>query len=257
MQRTVSSNSMEKTTKPSSSSICCAQNSSDKDDKGVGLCLEDRIGGLPDVILVSILSLLTMKEAARSSLISKRWRYMWTYVTRMNFDASSIIDGILLGDKEVEAERPLYLSWVNQVLKSHNAPTIDEFRVQFDLDETCRFDIDNWINFAMEKRVRSLKLDLKELTEYDREVGENYKFSHTNHLHSLSIGFTNCNSLTNLVLSHVDVSGRVLEYILTTCPSLEQLSVQESESLVNLKVPDLSLKLKHLEITYMLQCEKY
>ncbi|XP_059658984.1 F-box/FBD/LRR-repeat protein At4g00160-like [Cornus florida] len=207
MQKTISSNPMEKSTL-----ICCVQNASEKDDKG-GLCLEDRINGLPDVILISILSLLTMKEAGRSSLLSKRWRYIWTYIAALNFDASHIIDAILLADdreKEVEAQRPLYLSWINQVVKSHKAPTIDEFRVHFDFDVTCRFDIDNWLDFFL--------------------------------------GFTNCISLTKLMLSNVDVTGQVLKYLLINCPFLEQLFVEEFESLVNLKVPDLAVKLKLLEI---------
>ncbi|XP_059657263.1 F-box/LRR-repeat protein At3g59200-like isoform X1 [Cornus florida] len=243
MQKTVSSNPMEKTT-----SICCAQNASEKDDKGGGLCLEDRISGLPDVILVSILSLLTMKEAGRSSLLSKRWRYVWTYITDLNFDASHIIYGLELEDKELEEGRPFYLSWVNQVLNSFNGPCIDQFRVQFDLDKTCRFDIDNWVNFAIEKRVKRLDLDLFQ----PGRTTEGYNFPDTdritNHLHSLSLGFTRCNSLTNLLLKDVNVTGQVLEDFLTNCPFLEQLSVANSECLVNLKVH--SLKLKRLEITY-------
>ncbi|XP_059666196.1 FBD-associated F-box protein At5g38590-like [Cornus florida] len=220
-----------------------------------GLCLEDQISGLPDEVLVSILSLLTMKEAARTSLLSKRWRYMWTHIKGLNFDALHIIYEVLLGDKELEVERPLYLSWINQVLKLYNGPTIDEFRVQFNLDESCEFDIDNWVNFAIEKRVKRLELDFFE----GRGRTEGYNFpctdSITNHLHSLSLGFTSCNSLTNLLLAHVNVTGQVLEYFLTNCPFLEQLSVRDSGSLVNLKVPDLSLKLKRLEILYCFNVE--
>ncbi|XP_059658989.1 F-box/LRR-repeat protein At3g03360-like [Cornus florida] len=193
-----------------------------------------------------------MKEAGRTSLLSKRWRYTWTYIAGLNFDSLHIMFGIELREKKIEVERPLYLSWVNQVLKSHNAPTIDEFRVQFDLDETCRFDIDNWVNFAMEKRVRRLELDLSEGVAGSREEEDNYNFPNpygiTNYLHSLSLGFTSCNFLTNLLLTDVNVNGQVLEYFLTNCPLLEQLFVKSSYSLVNLKVPDLSLKLKHLEI---------
>ncbi|XP_059656668.1 putative F-box protein At3g29830 isoform X1 [Cornus florida] len=259
MQKTVSSNPMEKTNRPTS--ICCAKNpscNSDKDDKGGGLCLEDHISGLPDVVLVSILSLLTMKEAGRTCLLSKRWRYIWTHISSLNFDASHIIDGILLGKKEVEVEKPLYLSWVNQVLKSHNASTIDEFRVQFDFDETYRFDIDNWVNFAMVKRVKRLELDLTQRTDYTREE-EDYNFPDpngiTNHLHSLSLSFSSCDRLTNLLLTHVNVTGQVLEYFLINCPFLEKLYVKQSDVLVNLKVPHLSLKLKHLEIIYCFNVE--
>ncbi|XP_059657276.1 F-box/LRR-repeat protein 13-like isoform X2 [Cornus florida] len=224
------------------------EKTSEKVDKG-GLCLEDHISGLPDVVIVSILSLLTMKEAGRTSLLSKRWRYMWTHITGLNFDALHVIYEVLLGNKELEVERPLYLSWVNQVLKLYNGPSIDQFRVQFDLDESCRFDIDNWVNFAIEKRVKRLELDFPVSWG---STGYNFPDTGriTNHLHSLSLGFTICNSLTNLLLAHVNVTGQVLEYFLTNCPFLEQLSVEASDCLVNLKVPNVSIKLKCLEIIY-------
>ncbi|XP_059657252.1 putative FBD-associated F-box protein At5g56390 [Cornus florida] len=199
-----------------------------------------------------------MKEAARTSLLSKRWSYMWTHIATLNFDATHILNELKVEDKELEVERHLYLSWVNIVLKSHNGPTIDEFRVQFDLDETCKFDIDNWVNFAVEKRVRRLELDLLDIWLISREE-EDYNFPDgnriTNHLHSLSLGFTGFNSLTNLFLKYVNVTGQVLEHFLTNCPFLEQLCVEKSDCLINLKVPDLSLKLQRLEITYCFNVE--
>ncbi|XP_059636096.1 F-box/FBD/LRR-repeat protein At1g16930-like [Cornus florida] len=42
---------------------------------------KDGITGLPDEILIAILSLLTLKEAACSSILSRRWRYLWRYTT--------------------------------------------------------------------------------------------------------------------------------------------------------------------------------
>ncbi|XP_059657224.1 uncharacterized protein LOC132303811 [Cornus florida] len=110
----------------------------------------------------------------------------------------------------------------------------------------------------MEKRVKRLELDLAELTDYSREE-EDYNFPDpdgiANHLHSLSLGFTSCNSLTNLLLTHVNVTGQDLEYFITNFPNLEQLYVKESDALVNLKVPDLALKLKRLEITFCFNVE--
>ncbi|GAB4849561.1 hypothetical protein Ancab_004355 [Ancistrocladus abbreviatus] len=39
--------------------------------------LADRISELPDEVLISILSRLTIQEAARTSALSRRWRYLW------------------------------------------------------------------------------------------------------------------------------------------------------------------------------------
>ncbi|XP_056689122.1 F-box/FBD/LRR-repeat protein At3g52680 isoform X2 [Spinacia oleracea] len=46
----------------------------------------DLISGLPDDILVYLLSFLEMKTAARTSLLSKRWSYIWTYLVHLDFD---------------------------------------------------------------------------------------------------------------------------------------------------------------------------
>ena len=50
---------------------------------------EDIISNLHDSILSHILSFLPTKEAARTSLLSKRWRYFWTYVTTLEFHDES------------------------------------------------------------------------------------------------------------------------------------------------------------------------
>uniref|UniRef100_A0A5B7CDI6 Putative ubiquitin-protein ligase n=1 Tax=Davidia involucrata TaxID=16924 RepID=A0A5B7CDI6_DAVIN len=205
--------------------------------------MEDQISELPDEILVTILSLLTMKEVARTSVLSHRWKNLWTFTTgSLDFDCSELVFELTVMESRefLEGVKPKFVGWVNQVLELHQGPTVDEFKVGFDLD-TASFkgDIDRWVNFAVEKKAKRFVLDL---TSYRRitPVGH-YAFPP----HPLNV--SHFNSLTSLTLKGVDVTGEVLESFLSSCPFLEELCVAESWCLANLKVSgSSSVKLKHL-----------
>ncbi|XP_061369960.1 F-box/FBD/LRR-repeat protein At3g14710-like [Gastrolobium bilobum] len=47
---------------------------------------EDIISNMPDFIIGHILSFLPTKEAVQTSVLSKRWIYMWTFITELRFD---------------------------------------------------------------------------------------------------------------------------------------------------------------------------
>ncbi|XP_056692908.1 F-box/LRR-repeat protein At3g26922 [Spinacia oleracea] len=50
---------------------------------------KDRLSSLPDSILTEILSLLPINSAAATSVLSHRWRHLWTGVTRLKFKFES------------------------------------------------------------------------------------------------------------------------------------------------------------------------
>ncbi|CAL9027988.1 unnamed protein product, partial [Prunus brigantina] len=124
----------------------------------------------------------------------------------------------------------------------------------------------------MEKRVQVLQLDL--LAEWFNYSPYDYAFpykllameqgSASKHRFSGfpslgSGGYYNNNigfkSLKVIRFRHVAVTGELVEFLLSNCPLLERVSLTIARDLVNLRVVDPSIALKHLEIKYCQQLE--
>ena len=131
---------------------------------------QDGLTELPDEILEFILSLMTLKEMQRTSVLSRRWRDLWTFVTHnLVFDHPNLLslrkkmtnlnfmvrtesgwvkilsygrtDSNWIDIKS--SEMSSFVSWVNQVLELHQGNTIDAFRVSFYMNASFTQEIDN------------------------------------------------------------------------------------------------------------------
>ncbi|KAJ9539836.1 hypothetical protein OSB04_026342 [Centaurea solstitialis] len=212
------------------------------DDELHDLGPDDLLSRLPDEILVSILSSLPLKVAAATSLLSRRWRYLWCQT-----------DHLVLEDKQrwnarqrafSEEESHNYMSWVDHIIRQHKSPTIKKFQICFGLGETANGAIDEWVKYAISKNVRCIKLSL--LSSRSRTSG-NYSFPNNP---VMEIKF-----LKTLVLNHVDVDDEGLKKILSNCPVLENLSIKRSYKLVKPEIHgnDLALKNLNMESCYGLE----
>ncbi|KAH7511286.1 hypothetical protein FEM48_ZijujUnG0027700 [Ziziphus jujuba var. spinosa] len=96
----------------------------EEDDK------EDELSKLPDEILVSIMCLLTTKEAARTSVLSRRWQKIWSTTPRLTFDIENRCDikkpVCMSPSKHRELTKEM-IPVVSKVVKLHESPTLDEF----------------------------------------------------------------------------------------------------------------------------------
>lgn len=80
----------------------------------------------------------------------------------LEFDGSETLFEIEWRGKSLEFDRTRFVSWVNQVLRSHQDPSVDELKVCFDMDkQSYKCNIDNWIVFAIQKTIRKLELDFR------------------------------------------------------------------------------------------------
>ncbi|XP_012851088.1 PREDICTED: F-box/FBD/LRR-repeat protein At5g53840-like [Erythranthe guttata] len=112
---------------------------------------EDRISQLSDGILVDIISLLPLKEAGRTSILSPRWKNLWKRTPSLDFESQN-------------AYRPnlkKLLNWVDSVIKSHKSPALKDFRICFPLDRSSDDSITRWLEFAFSKQVEMLELNFE------------------------------------------------------------------------------------------------
>uniref|UniRef100_A0A5B7A2E0 F-box domain-containing protein n=2 Tax=Davidia involucrata TaxID=16924 RepID=A0A5B7A2E0_DAVIN len=207
----------------------------------------DRISQLPDGVLASILSRLSMREAAATSVMSRRWKNLWTFITRLDFDASKTL--YELDRRLCEMQKSKYTHWVNQVLDLHQSPIISMFKICFPLNQSSKSDIDRWLEIVMGKKmkVQRFELDLKQNLESSFQPSDCYAFPYEVLVSPRHFGFFKC--LRYLCFKYVNVNEQVLEYFLSNCP-LERFCVEYSPStdLVNLTVTSPCLQLKYFEI---------
>ncbi|CAN1234784.1 Putative F-box/LRR-repeat protein At5g25860 [Linum perenne] len=214
---------------------------------------------LPNELVIKIVSGLPLKEAVRTSVISKRWINLWKSANLvMDFDYSNELkvtrdhSHIELDELEMAELWPQFKNWVSEVLNQHKASRTIKFRIAFMLTEKCdlKEDIDRWIEFAISKRVEffdlAFTLDLM-TSSLDHAFLQDYY----NHINTLT-GLSDIRSLRSLRLSYVHIQAYVLEHIIANCPLLEELSLNRLERVTTLRVVGSAhspLPLKRLEVT--------
>ncbi|KAL7136338.1 hypothetical protein ABFS83_10G023300 [Erythranthe nasuta] len=213
----------------------------------------DRISQLPDDILVTILSYLSTKEAARTSVLSPRSVNLWKHITSsLDFRADAALARIRENYDLCSEERQKFVEWVNRVLRSHKSVTLQEFRVCFDLGLTSQEAITPWLEFAFTRHVQKLDLDFSVKVKNKTSPRTHYTLPEE-FLTRRTSGGNSCidfKSLKELSLKCVNLTSEAIEFFLHNCPLLEKLVVHYTNKISNLEVCGPSLVLKHLELMH-------
>ncbi|XP_076903731.1 F-box/FBD/LRR-repeat protein At4g26340-like [Bidens hawaiensis] len=196
---------------------------------------------MPDDVLVMILSRLIVEDAVVTGSLSTRWKHLWRNLSQLNFDGTETLDK--MGDDEMlcDLERRKFIKQVNNAIGSHSSPTVKEFLINFDLDGTYSEDIDKWIRFALEKKVKKLELCLM---DKDRDEDENYDFRFP----SSSATVVNMLSLEEVFLDGVNLNKPTLNIMLKNSPHLVKLSVYTSQLYAHIHVGGQDINLKHFKL---------
>ncbi|CAH2074130.1 unnamed protein product [Thlaspi arvense] len=111
----------------------------------------DRISVLADDLLIKILSYVPTKVAVSTSVLSKRWEYLWMWVPKLEYIDYKDPDD----DVSVSSLRR-YRDFIHKKLPLHRAPIIESLSLAFDHRLFRPEDIRLWIEIAISRGVREL-----------------------------------------------------------------------------------------------------
>ncbi|KAI3921382.1 hypothetical protein MKW98_013316 [Papaver atlanticum] len=185
----------------------------------------DRISELPDTVLSHILSSIPTKSVVRTSILAKRWRYIWKSVPVMDFDENLFPRQT----GNAEHENTSFVGFVDRVMESHDDTDIRKLRLAFFDADIAR--VNKWIQIAIDRNVRELLIETPknyvEFTESlfscDSLVYLKFDRSYANLKLPESFCFS---SLRTLCLSAVYFpENALLVQLLSGCPVLQDLDM--------------------------------
>lgn len=200
----------------------------------------DRISELPEDLLVMILSLVPIKDAVSTMLLSKRWFSVWTMIPTLEYKDS----------EDEENNDPSVCWFLDKSLQLHNAPVI--YCLSMELGPRCspNIEVGNWIVKAVDRRVRNLKFKLLWSADPTRLPNSLYNCATLVQLilsHKILVDFPSSSYLPSLLVLHllcvVYKDDDSLARFLSSCPVLRLLYVKRNNddnvTKFSVKVPSL------------------
>lgn len=123
---------------------------------------QDRFSGLPDSLIFHIFWFLPMIDVVRTTILSKRWKNLWTTTPYLHFD-----------DYTISGRTDSVRDFINRVLILWRGTKILKFKIDFRSlpDRDICGDYDVWVRFAMENKVEELYIHLLYRREEETKSG--------------------------------------------------------------------------------------
>jgi hypothetical protein len=186
----------------------------------------DRISDLPSKVIDGILQNLNIRDLVRTSILSTKWRYMWTYGPRLVFGEEFFEMYGYLDD-------PVVSKIITDVLMLHNGP-IYNFCLYipsgFNFKITAEH-LDIWVPLLSGRGIKKLELvdfenDLSHFPYIVFSCKELTKFKLGGFNLSIPPNFSGFKRLVNLILLSVTFESGALESLISGCPLLEKLKIE-------------------------------
>ncbi|KAL1543674.1 hypothetical protein AAHA92_20616 [Salvia divinorum] len=196
----------------------------------------DRISELPDEIIIHILSLLSLRGTAATSVLSPRWSDLWKHTPNLDFGC---IHNKTTKIKHTSwnADTSKYVKMVHSIIELHQSLSLKKFKICLYINNSAQSVIAKWLEFVWSRHVERLYLNLRCLRPKHRVVLEGLlgEIKPTKYLKALS-------------LKNMKVGGEDISLLLRNCPLLKELSITSSSLTSDVHVSGATLALKHLRI---------
>ncbi|KAK1677605.1 hypothetical protein QYE76_038453 [Lolium multiflorum] len=236
---------------------------------------EDRLSALPDATLTRVLSHLPTDQSVRTSMLSRRWRRVFAAVPVVDIrnGTTAVSVGIDLSNGTTTVGAALKVS--GALLSRDGAAPIRTFRVAGFIGRPSNALIDQWIATAVFAGAETLDLDLTQggtgmplcqhtNTRYERPKYDFYGLNFytvprrllthaalrhlrlgncelrlPKHVETLTLG-----SLETLSLRRVDASEEALRRLVSACPRLAAMTLEECRWVRSIRVQPTALRLR-------------
>ncbi|XP_020522537.1 F-box/FBD/LRR-repeat protein At1g13570 isoform X2 [Amborella trichopoda] len=190
-----------------------------------------QIDDLPDGILSHIVTFLSIQEAVKTSVLSSRWKQVWTATENLFF-----CEYELCGKQRGYKQRKRMVGIIDHVLKFH-INRVERFLLDFD-PRGFESHVDEWVSFLTKSGVQEISINFRREVEGVYLGGHDYELPSRffdcislrllmlkNCIMNVPLDFKGFNSLRTLFLSDVYINGDQLSTLVSKCKVLQGLAL--------------------------------